>query len=212
MPKTPKCLSANSSQGLPSRPPPASDPLKSPIKRSLTHKKLPLFRSSSSITTAFPTTKKDKRHIKHSNLISKVTKSSSSSSEARKNKRRRQKKQFVANLESLADALPEDEDEAPGPAGGKTSRGAALRKQANVNIIHRKSMKSRPGALKRREKVDKGERERFAKNLAEMSGKKTNRMGEDAAVAGSGYQADNRWAALRGFIAQTMEQKPEMRT
>ncbi len=108
----------------------------------------------------------------------------------------------------MADALPEDGDAA---AGGETSRGAALRKQANVNIIHRKSMKSRPGALKRREKVDKGERERFAKNLAEMSGKRTDGMGDDAAGPGSGNQANNRWAALRGFIAQTMEQKPEMR-
>lgn len=111
----------------------------------------------------------------------------------------------------MADALPEDGNAARGPAEGETGRGVALRKQANVNIIQRKSMKSRPGALKRREKIDKGERERFAKNLAEMSGIKTNDMGEDAADPGSGNQVDDRWAALRGFIAQTMEQKPEMR-
>ncbi len=118
----------------------------------------------------------------------------------------------MANLESLADALPEDGDAAPGPTGGEMSKGAAVRKQENVNIIHRKSMKSRPGALKRREKVDKGERERFAKNLAEMSGKETNGMGEGTAGPESGNHVDNRWAALRGFIAQTLEQKPEMKS
>jgi hypothetical protein len=110
----------------------------------------------------------------------------------------------------LAEALFGDGRAAPDPAAGETSRGAALRKQANVNIIHRKSMKSRPGALKRREKVDKGERERFAKNLAQMNGKKTNGMEEDTAGPESGNLVNNRWAALRGFIAQTMEQAPEM--
>ncbi|KAF7513981.1 hypothetical protein GJ744_006595 [Endocarpon pusillum] len=195
---------------LPPRAHPATRPLKSSIKRTQTQKQpSPLWASSSTIT-AFPTTKKDKRHIKHSNLISKVTKSSTSS-EAQKNKRRRQKKQLVANLGSLADALPGDGRAAPDPAGGETSRGAALREQANVNIIHHKSMKSRPGALKRREKVDKGERERFAKNLAQMNGKKTNGTEEDTAGPESGNPVNNRWAALRGFIAQTMEQKPEMR-
>jgi Ribosome biogenesis protein SLX9 len=70
-------------------------------------------------------------------------------------------------------------------------------------------MKSRPGAMKRREKVDSGERERFAKNLAEMSGKKTEGKRQDSAKLEDGRQAYDRWAALRGFIAQTMEQRPE---
>lgn len=119
----------------------------------------------------------------------------------------------MANLESLADALPEDDDRATAVGGGgdRKSRGAALREQSNVSIIHRKSIKSRPGALKRKEKVDKGERERFAKNLAEMSGKKAEGMGENSTAPDGGQQLHNRWAALRSFITQTMEQKPEMR-
>jgi hypothetical protein len=118
----------------------------------------------------------------------------------------------VANLESLVDALPDNGDPATGATetGNRRSRGAALREQANVSIIQRKSMKSRPGALKRREKVDQGERERFAKNLAEMNGKRVD-PGESSITPADGQQAHNRWAALREFISQTMERKPEMK-
>jgi Ribosome biogenesis protein SLX9 len=170
--------------------------------------------SSSSSATPFSTTKKDKRLIKHSHLLSKVKKSSTSS-EAQRNKRRRQKKQLVANLESLADALPQDVDIATSGREGQRSRGTVLRKQADVILIGRKSMKSRPGALKRRERVDKGERTRFTKNLAELTGRG---IGEQKARsenknsdAQSCQQAHNSWAALRGFIAQTLEQRPETR-
>jgi len=118
----------------------------------------------------------------------------------------------VANLESLADALPDNDDpiSAATEQGGRSGRGAALREQANVSIIHRKSIKSRPGALKRREKVDQGERERFAKNLAEMRGKKAN-PGESSITPNDGQQTHSRWAALRNFISQTMERKPELK-
>jgi Ribosome biogenesis protein SLX9 len=116
----------------------------------------------------------------------------------------------VANLESLADALPDTDDPSLSERGSRNSRGAALREQANVSIIQRKSIKSRPGALKRREKVDQGERERFAKNLAEMSGKNVN-PGESSIAPDDGQQTHSRWAALRDFISQTMERKPEMK-
>jgi Ribosome biogenesis protein SLX9 len=117
----------------------------------------------------------------------------------------------VANLESLANALPDDGDPATAVDAGARSRGTTLREQANVNVIQRKSIKSRPGAMKRREKVDNEERERFAKNLAEMSGKKMEGRGEDSAKLENGRVAHDRWAALRGFIAQTMEQRPELK-
>ena len=79
-------------------------------------------------------------------------------------------------------------------------------------------MKSRPGAMKRREKVDLGERERFAKNMAQMAvsaplpssepgGDDARQTGEAAATAAT----SQRWAALRGFIAQTLEQRPELK-
>jgi Ribosome biogenesis protein SLX9 len=168
-------------------------------------------KSFSTSTTAFPATKKDKRHIKHSNLITRVTKSSTSSSAAQRNKRRRQKRQLVADLESLADALPIGEDATTAGREGGSSRDIAMREQANVHLILRKSIKSRPGTLKRREKLDKGERERFARNLAEMNGKKIESADESSASIANGQHAHNRWAALRGFIAQTMEQRSEMK-
>ena len=94
------------------------------------------------------------------------------------------------------------------------SRGTVLREQANVSLIRRKSMKSRPGALKRREKVDKVERERFSKNLAELTGKgvaEGNGISEDMnGDLQNRKQAHNSWSALRGFIAQTLEQRPEV--
>jgi Ribosome biogenesis protein SLX9 len=124
-------------------------------------------------------------------------------------------------LGDLVDALPAEEGD--GDAGSVGKRGKALREQANVNVnvIQRKSMKSRPGAMKRREKVDRGERERFARNLGEMAGKGTRRTsgacradegekGDQSRIVASQSTGD-RWAALRGFIAQTMEVRPEMR-
>ena len=79
--------------------------------------------------------------------------------------------------------------------------------QGDAKIKHR-SLKSRPGAMKRREKLEKMERERFGKNMAQLVEKKEGEAGEvvTAAERGSGKGG---WAALRGFISQTMETKPE---
>lgn len=63
-------------------------------------------------------------------------------------------------------------------------------------------MKSKPGALKRKQKMDNQERERFAKNMAQLIGAKTD--GETVQTA----PATSKWAALRGFIGQTLENRP----
>ena len=60
--------------------------------------------------------------------------------------------------------------------------------------IQRKSLKSRPGALKRKEKLQKMEMERFNANLAQMS-------------TASGVA--DRWAALKNHVKSTVEQKAE---
>jgi hypothetical protein len=75
-------------------------------------------------------------------------------------------------------------------------------------------MKSRPGATKRREKLEAMERERFGKNMAQLVGSSEPKT--EAAATGDGEKApvsatSSRWAALRGFISQTMEQKEEFR-
>lgn len=71
-----------------------------------------------------------------------------------------------------------------------------------------KTIKSKPGAQKRKEKVLREECLRFGKNLAIMN--------SATAVAAEGKKsgaeqvpAVSSWAALRGFIANTMEKKEE---
>lgn len=124
----------------------------------------------------------------------------------------------MANLDSLADALPDL------LVDGETEEG--LRQMREGKIRHR-SLKSRPGALKRKERIVKGEVERFGVSLARLSavaekevqmdveqGGKENTMMEtrDAttvpAPAPAPVSTTNRWAALRGFISATMEQNP----
>lgn len=132
------------------------------------------------LESTFGSSKKDKQKIKHSSFVSKIEKSA-----AKGQKRRRPNKKLVANLESLADALPgfeEGED-------GEVEVGQAK--------IQRKSLKSRPGATKRKEKLVKTEMERFNKNLAQLAGSNT----------ASGVQ--DRWAALKSHVQSTMEVKPE---
>lgn len=144
-------------------------------------------------TSLLATNKKDKRRIKHAQLMSKVTKSSTP-----KPRRRRPNKKLVTTLDALADALPEDTDDISG--SNDETAGTAAADQ--VNIIRRKSMKSRPGAMKRKQKLDNSERDRFAKNLAQMAT-------PGAGGAGPASTAE-RLRALRGFISQTLETRPEV--
>ena len=91
--------------------------------------------------------------------------------------------------------------------------------------IKQKSMRSRPGATKRKEKLERMERERFGKNMAILVGLKGEGQVQGAGAGGMAVDGENesekpaqtknttssRWAALRGFISQTMEQKEEFR-
>jgi hypothetical protein len=134
--------------------------------------------------------------------MAKITKPSSI-----KARRRRPNKKLVATLDSLVAALPDEDTPGPGSTVGADAKD-------QVNIIRRKSMKSRPGAMKRREKIDLGERERFAKNMAQMAAS-TIASNSEADMTGQpkgpAAATSHRWAALRGFIAQTLEQKPELK-
>ncbi|KAH8723187.1 ribosome biogenesis protein SLX9-domain-containing protein [Phaeosphaeriaceae sp. PMI808] len=134
-----------------------------------------------SLESAFASSKKDKQKIKHSSFVSKIEKAS-----AKSQKRRRPNKKLVANLESLADALSGLEE--PG-ANGQVEAGQAR--------IQRKSLKSRPGAMKKKEKLEKMEKERFNKNLVQL-----------ASTSHPGAVQD-RWAALKNHLQSTMEVKPE---
>lgn len=132
--------------------------------------------------------------IKHSIFLAKIEKS------RKKNpKRRRPSKKLVANLDSLVDALPD--------IGG----GLAAIDTSQVAVIKQRSLKHRPGAMKRKEKLDKLERERFSKNLAQMAAGLGSLSQPMDTTVDAEASAPNRWAALRSFIAQTIDQNPEFK-
>lgn len=195
-------------QNLTTLPQAPVQPLKSILKK--TSSDDASKRSNFDSEALFPPSKRDKRRIKHAQLMNKITKSSTS-----KPRRRRPNKKLITTLDALADALPDNDDEASGTGT------AGSKPQDQVNIIKRKSLKSKPGAMKRREKLDKSERDRFAKNMAQLApssttngtGTSTNKSvstGSNRPVTQPASSTSQRWAALRGFISQTLETKPEL--
>jgi hypothetical protein len=191
-------------------------PAKSILKSSSKPTIAPKSKSKPAATESlFPNNKADKRRIKHANFISKVNKTSTAASKNAK-RRRRPNKKLVATLDSIADALPDASDspasEEAGEGAVKISNGADVVDQ--VNVIRRKSMKSKPGALKRKQALDNQERARWAKNLAQLSAPDA-RMSAgsndtDAAAAPVAGSTQDRWAALRGFIGQTLERRADV--
>ena len=177
-----------------------SRPAKSILKTSAAVSKTESSRSE----PLFAASKKDKRRIKHAQLMAKVSKSSS------KPRRGRPNKKLATTLDSLADALPDEKDETSSgiPAGAKPNQ--------QINIIKRKSLKSKPGALRRRQNLDNAEWERFARNMAQMAAVKSeapNDSSNERINTPRPAPADptSRWTALRGFIATTLERKPDLR-
>lgn len=168
-------------------------------------------RSEAKVDDGFLSSKKDKRIMKHSGFLAKV--SASSGSGPRALKRRRPNKKLVATMESLADALPELSNEADGNIA-----------QLREGKVRHKSFKSRPGALKRKEKVVKGEMARFGASMAALA--RTSATEAPAAVKSGDMEVEeegaaattaqaapvpatsNRWAMLRAHISNTMEQNP----
>ncbi|KAK5658900.1 hypothetical protein OQA88_1714 [Cercophora sp. LCS_1] len=168
------------------------------------------FRPEAVLEDGFLNSKRDKRIIKHSAFVSRIAKASEKNTTK---KRRRPNKKLVATLESLGDALDDIADE-------MKQSGSMDEAQAAQGKIRHKSLKSRPGALKRKERVVKGEMERFGRSLAQLASLPEGNEGkekETAAVDGDEKMeaetqppaaTSNRWAALRGFISATMEQNP----
>lgn len=166
----------------------------------------------------FSNTKSDKRSIKHSLLLSKIKSSGSSdqnrvkkSSEKSSNKRRRPQKKLTATLDSLADALPDfdDEDVVEYDAATVRKSKSSAEKAQTTN----KSLSSRPGIMKRKAKIEALERERFGMNIAMMSGstgansKLTAAKSGDATKTSGGF--GDRWAALKAHVQENMEKKAE---
>lgn len=129
-------------------------------------------------------------------------------------KRRRTNKKLVTDLESLGNVLGDIEVAASG-LRGKEGRDGEWK-------IKQKTLKVGPGALKRKVKLERIERERFGKNMAQLMGSEQKQkidleaadrlaVGEGTGPVGGTSSTGSRWAALRGFISQTMEQKEEFR-
>ncbi|RJE19653.1 hypothetical protein PHISCL_08008 [Aspergillus sclerotialis] len=156
-----------------------------PAKKSASGKGILPSTKSTGFDDEFRTSKRDKRTIKHASFVSKIEKSSQKAP-----KRRRASKKLATNLESLADALPETEVDLNEPDN-------------QVNIIKQKTLKHKPGAMKRKQQIEKIERDRFAKNMAQLSS--IQNTTEPNAEQDS---TSNRWASLRNFVSQTMEQQP----
>ena len=162
----------------------------------------------------------------------------------KKSKARRPGRKLKTDLEGLADALPElegmledgesEDGEWEGVESGEEEMkvdgdgGAApnvrrrrAKKNAGEGKMEMKSLKHKPGAMKRKRVLEGREMERFGKNLAQLvgsvqrgadfkagaAGSADVKKGDSAVSQGQSAQAD-RWAALRGFIGGSMEQNP----
>ncbi|KAL7783579.1 ribosome biogenesis protein SLX9 domain-containing protein [Trichoderma ceciliae] len=172
------------------------------------------FRHNASTTDSFLSSKRDKRTIKRSSFVSRVASSSSSSARVSKSLKRRRpnaKSNTLHSLDSLADALPE------------LAEGEGAAEILSGKIKHQ-SLRSKKGALKRKERLLKGEMERFGASMAQLSHvparSQNGQMAEKIPTSSlSGSSSDpnrsapapvvsSRWAALRGYISATMEQNP----
>jgi hypothetical protein len=153
-------------------------------------------REGALITDSFINSKKDKRVIKHSAFINRIEKA-----HKKPLKRRRPSKKLVTTMESLADALPELGLENEDGGEGK---------------IKMKSLRSKPGAMKRKEKVERMERERFGRNFSVLMGaRKENEEGAKEIAMGEGTvgaevpKKKGRFAALRAWVDNNMERHPD---
>ncbi|KAJ6790310.1 hypothetical protein PWT90_10545 [Aphanocladium album] len=166
---------------------------------------LKTFRDDAAVSDDFLTSKRDKRLMKHSSFMSRVAESGVGKKTKNKRTGRGRSKKLSTTLDGLADALPELEE---GEGGVEALQGK----------IRHKSLKSNKGALKRKERVVKGEMERFGVSMAQLAG--TQEQGNTTVAAAvmknstegqqqqQQPQSSSRWAALRGYISSTMEQNP----
>ncbi|TLS26997.1 hypothetical protein PpBr36_05059 [Pyricularia pennisetigena] len=171
-------------------------------------------RTETTTSSLLADTKRDRRQIKRSSFLSQIATKSSS---GKITKRRRPSKKLAANLESLADALPDLDELEEKPEPGK---------------VRLKSIRSRPGALKRKEKLVRAEAKNIGLSMAYLTKLQADGGGasgsgdQDEAMAGAREQDEkagagsekvaatapsstaSRWAALRAHISGTMEQNP----
>ncbi|KAG6007013.1 hypothetical protein E4U21_006533 [Claviceps maximensis] len=185
-----------------------------------------IYRPDAHVTDDFLSTKRDKRLMKHSSFVSriakpsKITKNTGNTRCSSSARLRRPKNKLKTSLDGLADALPEVN---PGEGGAEILEG---------KIRHR-SLTSKKGALRRKERLVRGEMERFGVSMAALAAGRGSATNAESNARGAGNDesetdvkmgmendsgtqtasaassaTSNRWAALRGYISATMEQNP----
>ncbi|RPB27354.1 hypothetical protein L211DRAFT_819213 [Terfezia boudieri ATCC MYA-4762] len=148
-------------------------------------------------------TKKSKRTTRHAALLARVATSSAITKSSKKNVKRKEsrasRQNLITGLSSLADALPDADNEGDWEDWEHDMK------------MKMKTIKSKPGAQKRKEKVLREECVRFGKNLAIMNSAAVAvaTEGKESGTVQGPVPAVSAWAALRGFIANTMERKEE---
>lgn len=177
-----------------------------------------VHREDNTVTDAFLHSKRDKQIIKKASFRAQVLDKAGPQKKALK--RRRPSKKLVATLESLADALPDLPSSKADDAEYDEWDGIKKRRR-------QQSLKTRPGSLKRKEKVVQAEMLRFGQNLAQLTAvkeetvqkeaqeeaamdveKKGDEQSESAPAPDTRQSTANRFALLRNYISMTMEQNP----
>ncbi|CAD6504938.1 BgTH12-00437, partial [Blumeria graminis f. sp. triticale] len=150
--------------------------------------------------------KREKRANKHSSLVKRIEKSTT-----KPFKRRRPNKKLITTMNNLIDALPDIEALVQGP------------NNVNTSLKH-KSLKSRPGVMKKKDKLEKVEMARFGQNMAHIMGIEQSEMISNVPTTSSKMEAESlpdvefnthkstkiakRFAALRAWAITNMEKHP----
>ncbi|RCI10131.1 hypothetical protein L249_8602 [Ophiocordyceps polyrhachis-furcata BCC 54312] len=127
----------------------------------------------------------------------------------------------MSSMKSLAEALPlmEGEEEDANINNKKNSYPSV---RNTTKTTHRqRSLPSKPGALKRRQRIVRGEMERFRASMARLATVPVEGSASEQPPSlppSDGTDNDgrppqppsvaDRWAALRGYISATVEQSP----
>lgn len=128
--------------------------------------------------------KAEKRATKHAKLLSRVQKNATRGDHKNASKIRRPKNKLATSISSLEQALPSIQDGSCPMADLISSKNLPSR-----------TLKSRPGASKRKEKVIASEIQRFGKNLALMQTAKS-----------QSQPGHERWEAIRKHIEMAAHQ------
>lgn len=121
-----------------------------------------VHREDNTVTDAFLHSKRDKQLIRKATFRARVLDKVGPTKKPLK--RRRPSKKLVATLESLADALPDVPTSANAADGDDGDEWEGIKKRRR-----QQSLRTRPGSMKRKEKVVQAEMARFGLNLAQLT-------------------------------------------